>query len=298
MARPGAGLTRGLGSGGAVSLVVAGAFTQQFGAALAVLLFPRAGPGGIVFLRLAFSAILLLAVLRPRIRGLQRADWLTVAGFAACLAAMNITIYQAIARIPLGAAVTIEMLGPLVLAIITGRRLVSWIAAGIALAGVVLMSGGGFESLDPWGVAFALAAAACWAGYILMSAATGRRFRRHDGLAIAMALGAVAALPLGIASAGTALLDPATLALGAAVAVLSSAIPYVLEMAALRRIRPATFAILMSLMPAIASIAGFVALGQRLSWQALVGIALVIGASALAVRAGRAPRPVPDAAPA
>lgn len=276
------------GPGSAIALVIAGAFTQQFGAALAVLLFPRAGAGGVVFLRLAVSALLLLAVFRPSFRRIARADWRVVVGFGVCLSLMNIFIYQAIARIPLGAAVTIEMLGPLVLSVLAARRALSWVAAGLALAGVLLMSGGGFDALDPVGVAFALGAAAMWAGYIVMSSTTARRFPRHEGLALAMTVGALIALPLGVATAGARLLDPVTVGLGALVAVLSSAIPYALEMMALRRIRPGTFAVLMSLMPAVAAIAGLVALGQRITWIAAAGIALVVAASALAVRAARA----------
>ncbi len=289
---PAAGMTSAsaptrTGAGGAVSLVIAGAFAQQFGAALAVTLFPRAGAGGVVFLRLVVSAIVLLALFRPRVRRIARADWAVVAGFGVALAAMNIFIYQAIARIPLGAAVTFEMLGPLVLAVVTSRRALSWLAAALALGGVLLMSGGGFDALDPVGVAFALGAAAMWAAYILLSASTGRRFPRNEGLALAMAIGALLAAPLGVLSAGTRLLDPVTIGLGAVVAVLSSAIPYALELRALRTIAPATFAILMSLMPAIATIAGVVALDQRVTVVAASGMALVIVASALAVAVGR-----------
>ncbi|MGA7147984.1 MAG: EamA family transporter, partial [Microbacterium sp.] len=176
------------------------------------------------------------------------------------------------------------VLGPLVLSIVASRRASSWLWALLALAGVVALAGGGWDRLDPIGVLFALGAAAGWAFYILASARVGSSFPKLDGLALAMAVGALIALPFGIADAGTALLRVELVALGAAVAVLSSAIPYALELVALRRLPAAVFAILMSLAPATAALAGFVLLGQHLTALELVGIALVILASIGAVR--------------
>jgi inner membrane transporter RhtA len=269
---------------GPVGLVLAGGISVQFGAAVAVWLMPRVGPLGVVSLRLLVAAAVLLVVCRPRVRGLSRADWGTVLVFGAAMAGMNGLFYQAADRIPLGAAVTFEVLGPLALSVVAGRRLSSVLWAGIALGGVALLSGGGFGGLDLTGVAFALGAGAMWAAYIVFSARTGARFPRADGLALAMGVAAVLMLPLGIADAGARLLVPSTIALGAAVALMSSVLPYTLEMLALRRLPNAVFAVLMSLEPAIAALAGFLVLHQALSALDALAIALVIVASMGAVR--------------
>ncbi|MEJ1200696.1 MULTISPECIES: EamA family transporter [unclassified Streptomyces] len=275
---------RGRGSLGPVGLVLAGGLSVQFGAALAVSLMPRAGALGVVTLRLAVAAVVLLLICRPRLRGHSRADWGTVVVFGIAMAGMNGLFYQAVDRIPLGPAVTLEVLGPLALSVFASRRAVNLVWAALALAGVFLLGGGGFDSLDPAGVAFALGAGAMWAAYIVFSARTGRRFPQADGLALAMAVGAVLFLPLGIAESGGKLLDPMTLALGAGVALLSSVLPYTLELLALRRLPAPTFAILMSLEPAIAAAAGFLILDQALSATQSAAIALVIAASMGAVR--------------
>ncbi|MEI3867567.1 EamA family transporter [Microbacterium sp. CCNWLW134] len=268
----------------AVLLVVAGLACQEVGASIAVLLFPQVGPLGMVLLRLAFSAVLLLAIARPALRGHSRAAWRAVILFGLVLALMNGLFYLALERLALGVTVTIEVLGPLILSIVASQRASAWLWAVLAFAGVVALGGGGWDRLDPIGVLYALGAAASWAFYILASARVGREFRGLDGLAIAMAVGAIVMLPLGIWDAGSALLRWDLLALGAAVAVLSSTIPYALELIALRRLPAAAFAILMSLAPATAALAGFLLLGQELAWLELVGIALVIAASIGAVR--------------
>lgn len=289
-------MIRGGPGAGAAGLVVLGLMCQEVGAAIAVGLFPQVGPLGMVMLRLVFSALLLGAITRPRLRGHGRRGWSSVLLFGGVLALMNALFYLALERLPLGVTVTLEVLGPLVLSVVMARRAVAWLWALLALAGVVLLAGGGWERLDPWGVAFALGAGAAWAGYILASARVGREFSQLDGLAIAMAIGAVLMLPLGIADAGAALLSPAVLALGAAVAVFSSAIPYGLELTALRRLAAGVFAVLMSLAPAIATLAGFLLLGQEMTVLELVGIALVILASIGAVRtAPQAPPPAVSA---
>ncbi|WP_051370936.1 EamA family transporter [Streptomyces sp. 142MFCol3.1] len=284
---PGAPTAGGPGRRGAlgpVGLVLAGGISVQFGGALAVSLMPRAGALGVVTLRLLVAAVVLLAVCRPKMRGHSRADWGTVVVFGLTMAAMNGLFYQAVDRIPLGPAVTLEVLGPLALSVLASRRAVNLVWAGLALGGVFLLGGGGFSSLDPAGVAFALGAGAMWAAYIVFSARTGRRFPQADGLALAMVVAAVAFLPLGIAESGPKLLVPTTVVLGAAVAVLSSVLPYTLELLALRRLPASTFAILMSLEPAVAATAGFLVLGQALSVTQSLAIALVIAASMGAVR--------------
>ncbi|MYZ39415.1 EamA family transporter [Streptomyces sp. MnatMP-M17] len=269
---------------GPVALVVAGGLSVQFGSAVAVLLMPRTGALGVVSIRLVLAAIVLLVVCRPTLRGHSRADWGTVIAFGTVLAAMNGLFYQSADRIPLGAAVTLEVLGPLTLSVIVSRRLVNVLWAVLALGGVLLLSGGGFDRLDPVGAAFALSAGAMWAAYIIFSARTGRRFPQADGLALAMAVGALLALPLGVAESGSKLLVPSTLGLGLAVALMSSVLPYTLELLALRRLPSSTFAVLMSLEPAIAAAAGFLVLSQALSGTDALAIALVIVASMGAVR--------------
>lgn len=293
---------------GAVALVLGGALSLQFGAALAALLFPRAGALGMVTLRLVFAAALMVLLCRPRLRGHSRTDWLHVLAFGLTLGALNTLFYQAIDRIPLGATVTLEVLGPLTLSVLASRRVASLLWAVLALGGVALLARGAFGDLDPAGVAFALAAGALWACYIVLSARIGARFRRADGLALALVVGAVVSLPLGVSAAGSALLDPVTLGLGAVVALLSSMLPYTLELLALRRLPKATFAVLMSTGPAVAALAGFLVLRQHLGVVEGLGIALVVVASMGAVRmrgagardragsrAVREPRPAPGA---
>ncbi|MFF3636547.1 DMT family transporter [Streptomyces sp. NPDC002250] len=287
------------GSLGPVGLVLAGGISVQFGAAVAVTLMPRAGALGVVTLRLFAAAVVLLVVCRPRLRGHSRTDWGTVIAFGIAMGGMNGLFYEAVARIPLGPAVTLEVLGPLTLSVLASRRAINALWAALALAGVFLLGGGGFSDLDPVGVAFALGAGAMWAAYIIFSARTGRRFPQADGLALAMAVAALLFLPLGIAEAGSRLLNPTTLALGSAVALLSSVLPYTLELLALRRLPAHTFAILMSLEPAIAATAGFLILGQALSVTEAAAIALVIAATIGAVRSqvgrGKLPTPAPEA---
>ncbi len=272
-------------SGSAALLVLVGLACQEVGASFAVMLFPATGPLGIVMLRLVFSAALLLLIARPRLRGHTGSAWRSVVWFGVVLASMNGLFYLALERLPLGVTVTIEVLGPLALSILTATGAARWVWAGLALTGVVALGAGGWDRLDPIGVLFALGAAVSWALYILASARVGREFPRLDGLALAMTVGAVISLPFGIAQAHTVLTQVNILALGAAVALLSSTVPYALELIALRRLPASAFAILMSLGPATASLAGFLLLGQHLAWLEIAGIALVITASIGAVRA-------------
>ena len=275
---------------GSVGLVIAGLALQEVGASFAVLLFPQVGALGVVSLRLGFSALILLAIARPTLRGYDRRGWATVVGFGIAIAGMNFLFYEALARIPLGATVTIEVLGPLVVSVVTSRRVSGWLWALVAFAGVALLGQGSFGHLDPVGVLFAFGAAATWAGYILLSARTGARFKRFDGLAIGMAIGALATVPFGIAVVGPAgIFHPQILLIGAAVAVLSSTLPYAFELLALRRLPAATFSVLMSLAPAIATLAGLVILDQRFTVVGAIAIGLVVVASAGAVRSARTP---------
>lgn len=269
----------------AAGFVIVGMICQEVGAAIAVTLFPSVGAIGMVSLRLGFSAIVLLLAFRPRLRGRSRADWITVLLFGLALAAMNVLFYEALARLPLGPTVTIEVLGPLLLSVVISRRASSWLWAVLAFGGVAILGRGGFGDLDPVGVAFAAGAGTMWVAYILMSARTGQRFARLDGLAIAMTVGAIAVVPFGVVTGGAELAHPQILLLGLAVALLSSAIPYGLELLALRRLPAATFSILLSLAPALAALAGLIVLGQPITPLDALAMVLVVAASMGAVRA-------------
>jgi len=238
---------------------------------------------GIVSLRIAFSAVLLLIIARPSPRGRTRRDWLSVVGYGLVIATMNTTFYFALERIPLGVTVTIEVLGPLILSVVMGRRALSWVWAVLAFIGVAVLCGTGFGRLDPIGVLLAVIAGVCWALYILIASRVGQRFANLDGLALAMTFGAIAALPFGIATAGAAMLRPELLGIAFTVAILSSTIPYGAELIALRRIPESTFGVLMSVEPAVAALAGLLVLGQALTLLDVFAMALVIGASAGAV---------------
>jgi len=263
-----------------VALVVAAATTPQFGAAFAVTLFDELGPAGAAFLRLAVAAAILLAIWRPRVRGRRPADLRVAAVFGITLGVMNWAIYAAMDRIPLGVAVTIEIAGPLGVAVVASRRPLDLLWVVLAAAGIVLLTDPGGGSLDMVGVAFALLAAAMWAAYIVLSVRTGRLFPGGSGLAIAMAVGALTILPMGVGQAGSALLEPELLAAGAVVALASSVIPYSLEMEALRRLPARVFGVLMSLEPAVAALAGLVVLDQTLGAREWFAIALVVVAAA------------------
>jgi inner membrane transporter RhtA len=262
----------------------------QFGSAIAATLFAQVGPGGAVLLRLLSASIVLLALWRPRLRGRTRRElWLAVA-FGLVLAGMNLSFYTALHRIPLGIAVSIEFVGPLAVAVGGSRRVIDLLWVVLALFGILALTHGGTHHLNGLGIAFALVAGACWAAYILLNARVGRAFEGGVGLALAMCVASVAVLPVGVIDGGGHLVEPRSLALGAAVGMLSSAIPYSLELEALRRIAVHVFGVLMSLEPGMAAFAGFIVLGQGLSLRELIGIALVVAASTGAsLRARAAP---------
>jgi inner membrane transporter RhtA len=259
-------------------LVVAAVASVQSGAAVATKLFPAVGPAGAVFLRLVFSAIVVWALARPRIRSIPRRHLGLGVVFGVVLAAMNLCFYLSLNRIPLGVAVTVEFLGPLGVAVAGSRRLLDLLWVGLAAVGVVLLAGSGGH-LDVVGIVLAAMAGACWAAYILLSQRVGRVMPGLTGLAIALSVGAVVMAPLGIAVGGTALLRPENLGRGAAIAVLSSAVPYSLELAALRRLEASVFSVLMSLEPAMGALSGLVFLGQSLRWREYVAIGCVMAAS-------------------
>ena len=265
-------------------LVLAAIISVQFGGAMAATLIPRVGVFGSVTLRLTIAATVLLIIARPRLRGRTTSDWLVVGTFGAILAMMNLFFYGALARIPIGVTVTIEFIGPLVLATVLSHRRRDLLAVAGAAIGVVLISG---ITSTPWaeidlaGLGLALAAGAAWAGYIIFSGRTGARFAQLDGLAIAMTIAAALVTPAGVITGGAALWTPDALWRGASIAVLSSVLPYSLELIALRRLAAHVFGILLSLEPAVAALAGLFVLGQQLSAPQLLGMGCVVAASGL-----------------
>jgi inner membrane transporter RhtA len=277
-------------------LVVAGVSSVQLGAAIAKSLFDELTPTGLVMLRLVFGALILGLLFRPRVRDRSSRELQLALAFGLTLVTMNFCFYQAIDRIPLGIAVTLEFIGPLGIALVGSRRSSDFLWVAMAASGIALLAPGiGEEGLDPVGVAFAVGAGILWAAYITLSIRVGRAYSGPTGLVLAMAVGALVALPFGIASAGSALLQPELLAAGLAVAVLSAALPWSLELEALRRLPAHVFGVLMSLEPAIGALVGFVVLGEHLGTRAITAIALVVLASAGAARGARTVPAPPDA---
>jgi inner membrane transporter RhtA len=269
----------------AVGLVLAAAGSLQVGAAFAVTLFDEVGPGGAAFLRLALAAVVLWAVWRPPIPS-HLPDLRLAGAFGVALGLMNWSIYESMARIPLGVAVTIEFAGPLLVAVLGSRRPLDALWVTLAAAGIVLLADPGGGSIDGAGVGFALFAALCWMAYIHLSKRTGQAFPGGSGLALAMAAGALVVLPAGLIQGEAALLEPDLLGSALVVALASSVLPYSLELEALRRLPAAVFGVLMSLEPAVAALAGFVVLGQDLGARELVAIGMVVVASAGAAYEG------------
>jgi inner membrane transporter RhtA len=259
-------------------LVVGAVASVQSGAAVATRLFPAVGPAGAVFLRLVFSALLVWALARPRIGSIPRRHLGLGVGFGLVLAAMNLSFYLALNRVPLGVGVTVEFLGPLGVAVVGSRRLLDLVWVGLAAVGVALLAGSG-GSLDIVGVLLAALAGCFWAAYILLSQRVGRVLPGMTGLAIALSVGAVVMAPVGIVAGGRALVRPGILGRGAAIAVLSSAVPYSLELAALRRLEASVFSVLMSLEPAMGALSGLLFLGQDLRWQEWLAVGCVMVAS-------------------
>jgi inner membrane transporter RhtA len=263
----------------------------QFGAALATRLFAAAGPLGVVALRTVGAAFVLVILTRPWRRRWTSAELRSAGLLGLVIVVMNACLYLAIDRLPLATGVTLELLGPITLAVVIAGSCRQRVWAVPAACGVALL-GGSLDLRDLPGVAFALAAAGAWAAYILLNRQMGASGSGLPGLCLATVAGALIALPAGAGSAGAALVRPGVAAAGLAVGVLSSAVPYSLDLLALRRLPTTVFGVLTSLNPAVAALAGFVVLGDRLSAAALAGIAAVVIASAGAVAGcpGRRPR--------
>ncbi|WP_243229688.1 DMT family transporter [Microbacterium sp. CIAB417] len=276
------------------ALVFGSCVSLSFGAAVAAQLFPALGAWGVTALRLGIAALVMILVVRPAVRGWTRRQWRASILFGLTLAGMNGAFYAAIERIPLGPAVAIEFLGPLVLSALLTRRLrdAGWLALaviGIGLLGVDGLIGA--DPLDPLGVLFALVAAAFWALYIRASAHAGAVIPGSGGLAVAFVVASAVLLPFGVPAAVAVAADPALLALAAVTSLLGSIIPYTLELAALRRLPQRVFGILLSLEPATATFAGWVVLGQHARALRLVAIGFVVTASiGVSVARGRTSR--------
>ena len=289
------------------ALVLSGIVSVQVGAGLAAKLFSVVPPAAVTAVRLWTAAVILAGLgargLGRALRGLVRrragSDAAVVVAFGLTLAVMNFAIYQSFARIPLGIAVTVEFLGPLAVAVAASRHLLDIVWVLLAGIGVALLTRGAGAAhpagLNLAGLAFALLAAACWAVYILLSAATGRRVPGSSGLAIAMGVAAVAVTPVGIIAGGRALLRPEVLGAGLGIGLLSSIIPYSVELEALRRVPAKVFGIWMSLEPAVAALVGLVMLGQSLAGREWAAIGCVVVASPGAAWGSRRPAPPPEA---
>jgi inner membrane transporter RhtA len=270
------------------ALVVVAATVQEVGAAFAVGLFGALGVTGTVFARFAVAGVVLSGFSRPRWRGLTARAYRAIVALALTLTAMNLCFYQALSRIPLGVAVTVEICGPLLLSVALSRRWLSWTWAVLAFAGVALLGlgPGHLRAPSAVGLAFAVGAAASWAGYILATAHVGTIFDNPDALALATVIGGLLTAPFAMASIDPdAALRWSVAELAITVGLMCSVIPYSLELISLRSLPPSTFAVLMSLSPAIAALAGWFVLHQRLGWSDYLAVALVMIASIGAMRA-------------
>ena len=260
--------------------LLAGVFSVQFGAAFATEIFPRVGPAGVALLRVAFTAVVLLAITRPSLRGRTRRQLGLVITYGVVIATMNWVFYESLHRLPLGVAVTIEFVGPLAVAVAGSRKLIDALWIVLAAGGVALLAlRGGHTGVHAVGVVLVLMAAACWAAYILLAKAVTQVFPAMEALALGMAVGTFVVLPAGLIEGGTTLVRPSVLGASFAVAMLSSLIPYTLELVALRRLSTAAFGLLMSVEPAVAALAGVVVLGQPLTAVLLVAVVMVVVAS-------------------
>ena len=287
LARSAVGLQDAVGSVPPTGLVILSMLSVQLGAAIAKGLFHTIGPAGTVSLRVVLAAVVLLAVVRPRLRGHARAEYGMVLLFGLTMAGMNLCFYAALARIPLGITVTLEFLGPLGVAVAGSRRRLDLLWTACAAAGILLLSPFAGAALDPLGIVLALCAACGWAAYILLAGRAGRAFPGAEGLALGMSVSAFALLPVGLVAGGSALLSPGLLVQGAGVALLASVLPFSLEFEALKRIPAHVFGVLMSLEPAIAALVGLILLGEAITLRTLAALALVSVATVGATRSNR-----------
>ena len=263
-----------------VPAIVGAIVSVQGGAALAKGLFPALGALGTVGLRVGISAVILLAAFRPRLRRATAAQWRAIIPYGVILGVMNVVFYLSLARIPLGLAVTVEFIGPLGVAVFGSRRAVDVAWVVLAASGIALIAPWAGGKADALGVLLALGAGACWAAYILLGGRVSRMIPGGAAVATGMAIATFIAIPAAVVTGGFARLTPALFVAGIGVALLSSAIPYTLEMIALKELPARTFGILMSLEPAVAALAGLIFLHEFLTPRQWLAVVLVIAASA------------------
>jgi inner membrane transporter RhtA len=252
----------------------------QGGAAIAKGLFPVLGAAGTASVRIGFSALLLLLVVRPRLGQLQRQQWRAVVPYGLALGSMNFLFYCALARIPLGLAVTLEFVGPLVVALAGSRRWSDVIWVLLAGAGIALIAPWSGHGIDMLGLVFALAAGAAWAVYIVLSQRTAALLPGSVAVTVGMLVAALLILPFGAASGQLSHLTPHWLLLGGLLAVFSSVFPFTLEMQALKSMPTRTFSILMSLEPVAAAVSGWLLLNEQLTHSQWLAVGLIVLASA------------------
>lgn len=254
--------------------------SYQCGAATAKQLCPLVGAQGATAFRLGLGALIMLAVRRPWRSVRKQSDWRVLWGYGLSLGLMNLVFYMALRTIPLGIAVALEFTGPLAIAIFHSRRAIDFLWIALAVIGLLLLLPlrGQTNGLDPVGVGYALAAGVGWAAYILIGQKAGAVYG-GDAVTLGILIGALVAVPAGIAHAGTALFSPSLLPLGLSVAILSSALPYSLEMIALTRLPARIFSVLLSLEPAVAALMGALFLGERLDGIQWLAVAAIIAAS-------------------
>ncbi|MBE9062363.1 DMT family transporter [cf. Phormidesmis sp. LEGE 11477] len=289
-------MNRSLKSPSPIGLLLLSILSVQFGSALAKSLFDDLGPWGVVFLRVAFSALILFAVGRPRFNATVRQNFTAILTYGIVLTTMNSLFYAAIDRIPLGIAISLEFTGPLGLSVLKSQRWLDSLWAVLALAGIVLLTPITGAALDPLGMVFALAAGLCWAIYIVLAVKVGSVLPGVEGLTWGLLVGTVMLLPIGVITTGSALLNPRLLGLGAGVALLSSMLPYSLEMVALRSLPIRVFGVMLSLEPMAGVVAGFLILGETLSARSLLACLLVsIAAGGAAQFQSAPPPPLPPA---
>jgi inner membrane transporter RhtA len=276
------------------ALVLLSILSVQIGSALAKSLFSELGPWGVVSLRVSFSTLILFALWRLKWNSNVRQNLPLIIAFGVVFALMNACFYAAIARIPLGIAISVEFTGPLALAVLKSKRWLDGLWALLAGLGILLLTPLSGAQINGWGLMLALFAGIAWAVYIVLAARVGRSLSGIEGLAWALAVSSLLLLPVGIATAGSALLNPYLLLMGAGVALLSTTLPYSFEMVALRSLPIQVFSILLSLEPMAGVLAGFLILGEKLSVRSLIACLLVSIAAAGAARFQNSPSPKPN----
>ena len=263
-----------------IPAVIISIISVQCGAAIAKGLFPEIGAAATASLRIGLSAVILLIAFRPNILKLNARQWKYVSLYGVSLGMMNMVFYLAISRIPVGLGVTLEFVGPLILAIFGSRRTIDFIWVSLSIVGIALIAPWSSNGLDISGVLLALLAGVFWAAYIILGGRISKIMKGGEAVSVGMLIATIIILPFGILSGGLHLLNPKLLGLGAALALLSSAIPFTLEIGALKQLPAKTFSILMSLEPAMASVAAFVFLKEYLSVTECIAVGCVVFASA------------------